>query len=707
MKINLLMSNIRLQNLVLPEFQREYVWNREQAKQLLVSLTNEYPVGGLLFWMTDNPPELKNVGELPDKLGAVQVILDGQQRLTTLYMLTTGEIPPYYNEEDIRTDVRDLYFNLDDGDFQYYQAVRMRNNPCWVRVVACFSGSDIDVFSIAQQVGGEDGDSADAFRLAQVYDENLKKLKSIQNVELPEQVVPDNATIDDAIDVFDRVNSLGTKLTEAELALTHVTGKWPEARRVLKAKLDTLKAAEFDFGLAFMTRGLVCTTTNHALYELIHTTPRPQLEKGWERLSRTVDYLLNILPGNAFVHSTSDLSSLNPLIPLIQYLNQNNLRFSTNEELRRAIHWFCTAQIHQRYGGQADSRLERDVTVVLREESPWASLLDQIADQRGRIDVSPNDFEGRGISHPLYRMTLILAKAHGAVDWFNGVPLGKTVGKRYQMHSHHIFPTSKLYRNGYSSGNHLHRQIVNAIANRAFLTEQSNIGISNSLPEEYLPLVEERYPGALKRQFIPMDEQLWRLENYGSFLAARREIISRKLNEFLTGLTSEPKEEAKLRPVSELIGLPEGPNLEFKSSLQWDVRQDTPNTGLRNEVLKTVAAFMNTDGGILLIGVEDSGSVFGLEKDLSTLKGSSEDEFLQLLTSLIVNAIGPQYSPFVVPNIENVDGKRVCSVDVSQAPEPVFMNGTKGTEFYIRFANTSRSLNPEETHDYIMNSGKW
>jgi uncharacterized protein with ParB-like and HNH nuclease domain len=62
------------------------------------------------------------------------VILDGQQRLTTLYLMTRGEIPPYYTENDLKTDPRNLYFDLDSGDFQYFQAMRMRNNPTWIAV---------------------------------------------------------------------------------------------------------------------------------------------------------------------------------------------------------------------------------------------------------------------------------------------------------------------------------------------------------------------------------------------------------------------------------------------------------------------------------------------------------------------------------------------------------------------------------------------
>jgi hypothetical protein len=700
MRISELISDIRSNDLVLPEFQREYVWTREQAKQLFVSLTLKYPVGGLLFWKTQSPPELKNVQELPSKLGTVQVLLDGQQRLTTLYMLVTGEIPPFYTDEDIETDIRDLYFNLEDGDLQYFQPVRMRGNPRWVKVVDCFDGSIVDVFKIAQHTGGDNGDGRDAFQIAQTYNDNLNNLKDVQTVDLPVQIVPADASLKQAIDVFDRVNSLGTKLSAADLALTHVTGNWPEARRVLKAKIDELKPTNFDFDLSFMTRALVCAVTNHALYEQIHTALRPELEGGWKRLSRTLDYIVNILPNHAFIHSTQDLSTLNTMIPLIQFLHRNGGVFPTDEVLHQALHWFLIAQIHQRYTGQTDSKLEHDVTIVLREESPWTSLLDQIVDQRGRIDVNPNDFEGRGTWHPLYKMTFILTKASQAVDWFNGIPLGTTVGDRYSIHSHHIFPQSILYQNGYSSDNHLHRQIVNAIANRAFLTGETNQSISNRLPEDYLPEVEERYPGALAKQFIPMDAQLWRIDRYPEFLKARRELISTKLNEFIEGFTT-PSATTTIRPVSELIGMGEGSNLEFKSTLQWDVAEDKPNKALRDSVLKTLAAFMNTNGGNLLIGVEDSGHVFGLDKDLSLL-GGSEDRFLQLLSTLIADKIGPQYSSLVTPQVEEISGKKICVIKISKSSEPAFVDGQQGRrEFFIRVGNTTRALDPEQTVSYI------
>jgi hypothetical protein len=693
------MSDIRTNDLVLPEFQREYVWTREQAKQLLVSLTRKYPVGGLLFWKTQSPPELKNLGEQPSRLGTVQVILDGQQRLTTLYMLITGDLPPYYTDEDIETDIRDLYFNLEDKDFQYYQPLRMRDNPRWVRVVDCFDSSAVDVFKIAQDIAVDTSDGEDTFQIAQRYNENLNRLRDLRTADLPEQVIPTDASLNEAIDVFDRVNSLGTKLTDADLALTHVTGNWPEARRVVKAKIEELKTVGFGFDLTFITRAFVCTVTNHALYAQIHPVRRPELEEGWKRLSRILDYIINILPNHFFIHSAHDLITPNALIPIVQFLNQNDRVFPTDEALRRAIHWFFVAQIHQRYTGQTDSRLEHDVTIVLREESPWSSLLDQIVDQRGRITVDPNDFEGRGTGHPLYKMTYILTKSRRAVDWFNGISLGSTIGDSYRIHSHHIFPQSILYQNGFSSDNHLHRQIVNAIANRAFLTGETNLSISNRLPEDYLPEVEERYPRALENQFIPMDTQLWRIDRFRDFLSARRELISNNLNEFLEGFTS-PDESTTIRPVAELIEMGEGSNLEFKSTLQWDVVEDRQNKSLRDSVLKTIAAFMNSNGGSLLIGVEDSGQIFGLNKDLSIL-GDSQDRFFQLLSSLVADKIGPQYASLVSPQVEDIDGKKICVVKTSKSSEPAFLDGQRGREFFVRVGNTTRALDPEQTVNYI------
>jgi len=492
------MDGIRNLDYVLPEFQREYVWNREQAKQLMVSLFKGYPTGSLLLWKTTTPPDIKNNAVARDKIGTTSVILDGQQRLTTLYMLTQNAIPPYYTPADIKEDSRGLFFDLDTGDFQYYQVKRMQHNPTWVAVTSCFEGGTVQVFEIAKVKAGE---SDDPFKLAQRYNANLNRLQNVLKDSYPIQTVPPDADIDAAIDVFDRVNSLGTKLSEAELALAHITGKWPQARQVMKDKAADLAERRFDFeySLTFLVRSLTAVVRGRALFETIHDAQRVELEEGWHRLEKILDYLVSILPKWAHIHSSNDLNTSNVLVPAIAYLARHGGTFSNEQSLRQFVRWLYAANSWARYTGQTDQRLEHDVSIIRNNEEPWTDLVNLIIEQRGRIELKPEGLEGRGTQHPFYRMTYVLVKANGAVDWFNGMPLDHPHGKAFGIHSHHIFPQAVLYNEGsFSVDNHVHRQLVNEIANRAFLTGDSNLDLGTRKPAEYLPEIEAKYPGALQ-----------------------------------------------------------------------------------------------------------------------------------------------------------------------------------------------------------------
>ena len=217
-----------------------------------------------------------------------------------------------------------------------------------------------------------------------------------------------------------------------------------------------------------------------------------------------------------------------------------------------------------------------------------------------------------------------------------------------------------------------------------------------------MPEVEERYPGALESQLIPMDRNLWKVENYRDFLAVRRQLISDNLNEYMDNLITF-EDAGLVQPIMDTIALGEGPNVEFKSTLQWDLYQNKINTDLRQPVLKTIVAFMNSDGGTLLIGVEDSGAIFGLERDLETTR-DSEDVFLNLLSSLIIDNIGVEFTNLVDARIEKVSELSICVVNVSKSTNPAFLSGNRGSEFYVRVLNTSRQLDPEETLLYQESS---
>lgn len=698
MKISELMDGIRKLDLVLPEFQREYVWSRDQAKQLLVSLIRGYPTGSVLFWKTDDPPDIKNSAFSRDRIGTTSVILDGQQRLTTLYLFTQNAIPPYYREEDIKEDPRALYFDLDTGEFLYYTRQLMDGHATWVAVTSCFDGSKIDVFRMAQAGAGADGD---AFALAQRYNDQLTALRNILVQDYPVQTVPPKATITDAIDVFDRVNSQGTKLSDAELALAHITGTWPHARREMKREIEALRSQRFSFDLTFMVRALTGVVRKRALFETIHGAERDELEGGWHQLHKLLDYMTTVLPRWAFTNSTEDLNTTNVLVPPLVYLSMHGGKFESERDLNSFIHWMYAASTWARYTSQTDQRLDHDIAVIVRTSHPWGELIDAIIDQRGRIDVKSADLEGRGPQHPLYRMSYVLTKANGGVDWFNGMPLDVKRDSSYAIQSHHIFPQAFLYRDGgYEPENHLHRQLVNEIANRAFLTGPTNNGISDRPPTEYLAEVEERYPGALQKQFVPLDRSLWELDRYEDFLAQRRELIAQAFNRRMETLLREAEPPAELS-LEELVKAGEGPTVEFKASARWDLRTQQVNKELQRSVTKTIAAMLNSDGGTLLVGVADDGSAFGLDADLKTLSRRDLDGYAQFMASVTAESIGPEFAPYVHLDFPSFGSSTICRVRVDACARPAFHQSAAGAEFFVRVGNTTRPLDPQATHDYI------
>lgn len=152
--------------------------------------------------------------------------------------------------------------------------------------------------------------------------------------------------------------------------------------------------------------------------------------------------------------------------------------------------------------------------------------------------------------------------------------------------------------------------------------------------------------------------------------------------------------------ISELIQRGESERLEYKSTFQWDVKLGKQNTELRDPSLKTLVAFMNSDGGTLLIGVDDSGGIFGIEEDIRISK-NSEDQFLQLVNNLIADRIGPQVFPLITVQIDPIGEKKICRINVSKSAEPSYLTVANKKVFFIRAGNTSRDLDSEQTVAYI------
>ena len=131
MKISTILDHIDSGHMALPEFQRGFVWNRDQVRGLMQSLYRRHPVGSLLVWATQSEgAPARGDGQLAP--GVVKLLLDGQQRMTSLYGIVRGRAPRFFDgKPDTFTG---LHFHLETEEFSFYQPVRMKDDPLWIDV---------------------------------------------------------------------------------------------------------------------------------------------------------------------------------------------------------------------------------------------------------------------------------------------------------------------------------------------------------------------------------------------------------------------------------------------------------------------------------------------------------------------------------------------------------------------------------------------
>lgn len=175
-----------------------------------------------------------------------------------------------------------------------------------------------------------------------------------------------------------------------------------------------------------------------------------------------------------------------------------------------------------------------------------------------------------------------------------------------------------------------------------------------------------------------------------------------KLEEYLLPRIYKKLEQAD---ISKLIKQGESQNLEFKSSLRWDVRQGKANKDLEKVILKTIAGYMNADGGQLIIGVEDDGTIFGLEQDYSALNRADRDKFENHLVQLVKSSMGAENVRFFSTIFDNIEGKDVCLITVLKANKPVYVKTQNSEDFYVRTGNNTTALSVSEAQAYI--AGHW
>ena len=520
MKISTILDQIDLGSIALPEFQRGYVWNREQVRNLMDSLYRQHPVGSLLVWTTST----KNASTRGDgdvSPGYVKLLLDGQQRMTSLYGIVRGKPPKFFDGNE--KSFLDLYFNLDDEIFEFYGPLKMKDNPLWVNVTNLMQQGIAD--QITQLQAKADGK-------LETYINRLNNIISIKDRELHiEEVTGEEKTVEVVVDIFNRVNSGGTKLSKGDLALAKICAEWPQARDEMKKRLDKWRRHNFHFKLEWLLRCVNTVLTGEALFIALKNVQVESFEKALYKTEDHIDYILNLISSRLGLDHDKVIGSKLAIPLMARFVNNNDGVINEPGDRDKLLYWYIHTMLWGRYTSSVESILNQDLDALEGQNGSLDNLINLLRQNRGDLKINSSDFIGWSRGARFYPLLYMLSRVWKSIDWETGIELSKhMLGKQSQLHIHHIFPKSVLYDNGYL------KKHVNALANYTFLSASTNIKVSNRKPEDYLPEYMNKDPQLLESHWIPLDEQLWKIENYHDFLSERQKLLANAANDFLESL---------------------------------------------------------------------------------------------------------------------------------------------------------------------------
>ena len=369
------------------------------------------------------------------------------------------------------------------------------------------------------------------------YLNRINAIENIKSIDLHiEEVAGEDKTVDVVVDIFNRVNSGGTKLSKGDLTLAKICAQWPEARDEMKARLSKWKKAGYKFKLDWLLRCINAVTTGEALFTAMKNVTPDEFKEGLIQTEKVVDRILNLIANRLGLDHDRVLGSRFAIPLMCRYVTQRGGKLKSQAERDRLLYWYVHTLLWGRYSASTESVLNKDLEAIeLADESGENGALDNLIanlrDNRGDLRLNESDFSGSSRGNRFYPLLYMMTRACHAKDWGTGDELtNHLLGHLSQLQIHHFFPKALLYKHGYR------KREVNAIANFTFLTQETNLEVSKRDPTEYVPHYEERTPGAIETHWISTDPELLKLENYHDFLADRRKRLADTANEFLDKL---------------------------------------------------------------------------------------------------------------------------------------------------------------------------
>ncbi|TDY02860.1 GmrSD restriction endonuclease domain-containing protein [Thiohalophilus thiocyanatoxydans] len=729
-----LVKYIELGEIGLPDIQRPFVWKNAKVRDLFDSMYRGYPVGYLLLWRNGLADD-KTIGTDNKQKPPRLVIVDGQQRLTSLYAVVKGVevVRENYDSERIK-----IAFNPTEERFEVVDAAIERDKSFIPDISQIWAGHT-NIFKVAteyltalkatKEVSDEETEK---------IQNSLTKLQSLLTFPFTALELAADISEEDVSDVFVRINSKGTPLNQSDFILTLMSVFWDEGRSELeKFCKDARKptkgtASPFNHFIEpdpdQLLRVSVGVAFKRARLRYVYSILRGKdLETEKFSTERRIEQFENLKRAQAWTLDVQFWHDFLACIRMAGFRNgkmissKNNLLFSyilyligrveigvDPYVLRKVIaQWFFMSAVTGRFTGSPESAMEFDLARLRDVDSPeeFVKRLQHICNITLTNDywsvTLPNDLATSSPRSPslfAYNASLVLLEAPVL---FSDAKIAELLdpslqAQRSAIERHHLFPKNYLAKIGITS-----TRETNQIANYAYLEWSDNIKASDDSPSEYLPKLKNRFSKSTLEamyRFHALPPE-WENMEYREFLEKRRELMAQIIREGYEKLTQGQKDDegVDVFDLASIIDSGESGSIEFKSTLRINLHTGESDKRMEMGALKTLAGFLNTYGGTLIIGISDDGVPVGIEAD----KFPNEDKMSLHLVNIVKSKMGPQSLTYMHMQFDDHNGDRVLVIRCSKSPSPVFVKDGDVERFFVRTGPSTTELSASQTQDYI------
>jgi len=728
-----LVKFVELGEIGLPDIQRPFVWKNSKVRDLFDSMYRGYPVGYLLLWQNAYDEDSKAIGvdikAKPPRL----LIVDGQQRLTSLYAVVRG-IP--VRRENFTTEGIEIAFSPLTEKFEVADAA-IRRDKSYIPNISRVWAEDTSIFQLlASYMEGLESSREVSPEERRQIEKAIARLNGLLSFPFTALELAPHIEEEQVADVFVRINSKGTPLNQADFILTLMSVFWDQGRAELedfcrRAKTPSVgepspfnhyiqpspdQLLRVDVGLGFRRARLKYVYSLLRGKDLDTEQFSPERRDAqFEVLKQAQARVLNLQHWHDFLKAVMRagfrtgklISSKNNLLYSYVLYLLGRTEFGVEEkQLRRLIaQWFFMSALTGRYTDSPESKMEFDLAQLRSaiNADGFAAQLRGIADATLTGDfwsiTLPTELATSAAVSPSMFAFFAALNLHEARVLFSDHKVGELMDPATQAHRsslerHHLFP--KAYLAGLGITN---TRETNQIANFTMVEWGDNAKIADQAPADYVPALGERFSGKelADMYYWHALPDGWEQMDYPDFLRERRELMARVIRDAYHKLSGDGHGPVKTVPVDVLVQQGETTGVEFKSTLRINLHTGEKDPRMELSVLKTIAAFVNSGGGALVIGVADDGNPVGIEAD----KFPNEDKMGLHLVNLIKDRMGTKHMMYIHPRFDDYDHSRVLVVECSPAKSPVFVKDNQAERLYMRTGAATAELTGNQAQDFI------